>query len=100
MHTRPRGGTSYLGRRRIGRGRQASVTLPEGHRGALQVIAEWEASLAGLNLSEQAAALRMWLQNDHASFTKPASAMQETIAMTLSKAEQRMQRQTLRLACE
>ena len=51
----------YFGVRRVGRGRQASVTLPEGHRGALQTIAEWEASLVGLDLGDQATALRTWL---------------------------------------
>ena len=51
----------YFGARRTGRGKRANVTLPDGYRGAMQTIAEWEASLASLDLSYQAQALREWL---------------------------------------
>jgi hypothetical protein len=51
----------YFGARRQGRGRRANVTLPDGYKGRLQTMLEWEASLSSLELSEQAAGLREWL---------------------------------------
>ena len=51
----------YFGARRTGRGKRANVTLPDGYRGAMQTISDWEASLASLDLSYQAQALREWL---------------------------------------
>ena len=51
----------YFGAIRQGRGRNATVTMPEGHRGKMQTLLEWEASLAELQLDEQAQELREWL---------------------------------------
>lgn len=51
----------YFGARRTGRWRNATVVLPEGFRGRLQTLLEWEASLEELQLGDQASALREWL---------------------------------------
>jgi len=51
----------YFGASRHGRGRNATVSLPDGYHGKLQTLLEWEASLSALELEEQAAALRGWL---------------------------------------
>jgi len=51
----------YFSAKRHGRGRNATVTLPDGYSGKLQTLLEWEASLSGLDLAEQASTLRDWL---------------------------------------
>jgi len=51
----------FFGARRVGRGRRANVSLPNGYAGRMQTLVEWEASLSGLQLEEQATALRDWL---------------------------------------
>ena len=51
----------YFGAKRIGRGRRANVTLPEGYIGQMQTLVEWEASLSSLDLDSQGAELRAWL---------------------------------------
>lgn len=56
----------YFGATRQGRGRNATVTMPEGHRGKMQTLLEWEASLAELQLDEQAQELREWLSRTDA----------------------------------
>ena len=56
----------YFGAKRIGRGKKANVTLPDGYSGRLQTLMEWEASLSGLQLAEQGAVLRDWLSKTDA----------------------------------
>lgn len=51
----------YFGAKRSGRGKRANVTLPSGFAGRMQTLAEWEASLAALDLTAQGVALREWL---------------------------------------
>ena len=51
----------YLGAKRKGRFRNATVTLPDGYSGRLQTLLEWDESIDGLELSEQASSLRRWL---------------------------------------
>jgi len=51
----------FFGARRVGRGRRANVSLPNGYAGRMQTLVEWEASLNELQLGQQATALREWL---------------------------------------
>ena len=51
----------YFGAKRAGRGKNATVTLPDGFQGRMQTLSEWVASLGDLDLEGQSAALREWL---------------------------------------
>ena len=49
------------GAKRVGKGKTSNITLPEGFRGRMQSLTDWEASLDGLDLSSQAEELQRWL---------------------------------------
>jgi hypothetical protein len=53
----------FFGARRVGRGRRANVSLPNGYAGRMQTLVEWEASLNELQLGQQVACICIYARN-------------------------------------